>query len=37
MDQNSIIKCREWLIKNNISFKENFDLSLDLGLKLVEK
>ena len=33
MDQNSIIKCREWLIKNNISFKENFDLSFRSWIK----
>ena len=33
MDQNSIIKCREWLIKNEISFKENFDLSFRSWIK----
>ena len=33
MDQDLIIECREWLIRNNISFKENFDLSFRSWIK----
>ncbi len=33
MDQDLIIGCKEWLIRNNISFKENFDLSFRSWIK----